>query len=345
MLSAKALARNHQAMAELLKATLLNARFDEVNRLQDLISQIRNSKEQSITGSGHMLAITSACSNMSPLADINEQWNGMSGIKKIKRLDDSLSNTAKLKAFSQALTTIHQLISSMPMQILSIAEKEHQAAIQQNLSNYWQQQQSHKTPFTTNPVRGNSKQAWLANSQVSFCAKAYPTVPVDHDDAAALTVLGGFLRNGFLHTAIREKGGAYGSGASQDSSIAAFRFFSYRDPRITGTLNDFDASIQWMLTNQHKESQLEEAILGVISSLDKPSSPAGEAKQAFHNQLFGRTAKQRQAFRQKVLTVSLQELQEVTKKYLLPENASIAVISNENNRQELEELELNINNL
>ena len=67
-----------------------------------------------------------------------------------------------------------------------------------------------------------------------------PTVPSSHADAAALTVLGGVLRNGYLHRTIREQGGAYGGGASQDNQAGAFRFFSYRDPRIEGTLTDFD---------------------------------------------------------------------------------------------------------
>ena len=49
------------------------------------------------------------------------------------------------------------------------------------------------------------------------CAEAFATVGSSHEDAAALTVLGAVLRNGYLHSAIREKGGAYGSGAIQDS--------------------------------------------------------------------------------------------------------------------------------
>jgi hypothetical protein len=153
-------------------------------------------------------------------------------------------------------------------------------------------------------------------------------VPVQHPDAAALTVLGGFLRNGFLHRAIREQGGAYGGGASQDSSIAAFRFYSYRDPRLAGTLEDFDAAVRWMLDSKHEYRALEEAILGVIGSLDKPSSPAGEAKQHFHNRLFGRSHDQREHFRQQVLAVSLDDLRRVTADYLRPELASTAVVSN-----------------
>ena len=58
----------------------------------------------------------------------------------------------------------------------------------------------------------------------------------------ALMILGGFLRNGFLHRAIREQGGAYGGGAGYDSNACAFRFFSYRDPRLAETFADFKKS-------------------------------------------------------------------------------------------------------
>ena len=82
-----------------------------------------------------------------------------------------------------------------------------------------------------------------------------------------------------------------------------------------------------MLNSQHQYQALEEAILGVISSLDKPSSPAGEAKQHFHNSLFGRNHAQREEFRQRILAVTLEDLRRVTETYLRPELASTAVIT------------------
>ena len=174
-------------------------------------------------------------------------------------------------------------------------------------------------------------------------------MPVQHPDAAALTVLGGFLRNGYLHRAIREQGGAYGGGASQDSGIAAFRFYSYRDPRLLETLQDFDASVMWLLETAHERQPLEEAILGVIGSLDRPSSPAGEAKRHFHDRLFGRTHEQREQFRQRILAVTLDDLRRVAETYLRPELASTAVISNSSQLQALpdlaERLELTVEEL
>jgi Zn-dependent M16 (insulinase) family peptidase len=186
---------------------------------------------------------------------------------------------------------------------------------------------------------------WVTNTQVNFCARAYKTVPMDHADAAPLSVLGGFLRNGFLHTAIREKGGAYGGGAGHDTNIAAFRFFSYRDPRLDETLADFDRAIDWMLTGKHEWRMVEEAILGVISSIDKPGSPAGEAKQAFHNLLHGRTREKLQAFRQNVLDVRLADLQRVTEVYLHPDKASTAVITSSAALEQKGNLGLDVINL
>ena len=186
---------------------------------------------------------------------------------------------------------------------------------------------------------------WIANTQVNFCAKAYPTVTMEHADAAALSVLGGFLRNGYLHTAIREQGGAYGGGATQDTNTAVFKFYSYRDPRLSETLDDFDNAINWMLDNDHEDRQLEEAILGVIGGMDKPGSPAGEAKSAFHNDLHGRSREKLQLFRQRVLEVSTDDLKRVTETYLKNGEASVAVITSAATYEELGDLGLEVINL
>ena len=106
--------------------------------------------------------------------------------------------------------------------------------------------------WSSAPIREQRQEVWVTNTQVNFCARAYPTVPSGHPDAPILSVLGAFLRNGFLHRSIREQGGAYGGGASHDPNIAAFRFFSYRDPRLADTLADFDASLHWLMETDHE---------------------------------------------------------------------------------------------
>jgi presequence protease len=329
VISSKALLKNAGEQSRLMRETLETARFDETGRIRELIAQQRARREQAITGNGHGLAMAAASAGMSPLANLNHQLSGMNGIKSLRDLDDSLQSEEGLQKLASSLETIHQQITAMPLQLLTVAEPHKIEAVASESLATWSGfgSENETSRFSLTPVRERKGELWATNTQVNFCAQAYPTVPVQHPDSAALTILGGFLRNGILHRTIREQGGAYGGGASQDSGIAAFRFYSYRDPRLGETLADFEHSVDWMLNTQHEFRALEEAILGVIGSLDKPSSPAGEAKQHFHNALFGRNHAQREQFRQQILAVTLDDLRRVTETYLRPELASTAVIT------------------
>ena len=344
VISGKALASNHDSLNEVMAEIMNNVRFDEMERIRELIAQKRARREQSITGQGHGLAMISASSGMSPSASLTHRLSGLQGIKYIKQLDDGLVDEARLESLCSTFHNIHNKILAAPRQFLAISEQDQQQNLMHDIERYW----SDTVPvdsqqFKLAEVHKQVKQAWLTSTQVNFCAKSYATVPVEHEDAAALTVLGGFLRNGYLHRVIREQGGAYGGGASHEPANACFKFYSYRDPRLEETLDDFDSSIEWLLNEEHEPRHLEEAILGVISGIDKPGSPAGEAKQAFHNSLYGRTAAQRQKFRQQILKVSMDDLKRVGQTYLLPEKASIAVICNSSMEGKAKELGLEIN--
>ena len=329
--SAKGLASNQTAMTDLMYQSMEQTRFDELPRLSELVAQIRSHRESSVIGNGHVMAMIAAASGLSANAHLTQRWSGLTGLSLLKSLDDRLDEEGLQKLAAQ-LKTIHKKVLAQPRQLLVIAEQERLDVFSQQMQSGFKQQSS--IPFSNNSLieyRPNLTQVnrcWTANTQVSFCAKAYPTVAVGHPDAAALTVLGGVLRNGYLHRAIREQGGAYGGGASQDSQSGAFRFFSYRDPRIQGTLNDFDQSIDWLANQPLGSDKIEEAVLGVIGNLDKPSSPAGEAMQAFHAELSGRSKTSALEFRKRVLDVKDDDLKRVADKYLCAENAHTAVITN-----------------
>jgi len=328
LLSGKALNRNNDQLAELMKTMHDDVRFDETDRIIELINQRRARRERSVTGSGHSLAMTAAASGFNPVARLSHQFSGLAGIKSLKALDDSLSDTTAVTRLVGLFSSIHDKMKLAPKQYMLTVEADKADELVDGFEKVWSDVKGElSTSFSLGDVNQPTRQMWVANTQVNFCARAYATVSMEHPDAAALSVLGGFMRNGYLHTAIREQGGAYGGGASHDANIAAFRFYSYRDPRLVETLADFDAAIDWVLDNEHDERLLEEAILGVIGSMDKPGSPAGEARSAFHNNLHGRTREKMQQYRQRVLEVSMDDLKRVTKTYLKDGEASTAVIT------------------
>ncbi len=326
--SGKALQRNNTKLAALMSTTLNQVRFDENARIAELITQMRTQRERSVTGSGHTLAMTAAASGLSPIAALNHQFGGLVAIKTLKALDDSHSDAKNLSATAKHFSDIHEKITHAPRSYMLVLEADKQKNTLAEFETVWTpQSEKSASAFVLPEANVQIKQMWIANTQVNFCATAYATVTMEHKDAAALSVLGGFLRNGFLHTAIREQGGAYGGGATHDANIAAFKFYSYRDPRLSETLTDFNQSIEWMLNNSHEKRQLEEAILGVIGGMDKPGSPAGEARTAYHNALHQRTREKLQDYRQRILAVTLPDLKYVTEKYLKQGDANTAVIT------------------
>lgn len=340
VLSGKALSRNNKEFIQLMNDTLYDADFSNSKRIMDLLSQSLSRKEQSISGNGHGLAMNIASSGISQVANLSYKSTGLPALLNLRNLNKETDLEKLTKQFSE----LHQKIITTIPQHLLISDASNIAGAESALASTWKSRSAkdESTGFVLDFEPHQVKDAWIAPTQTNFCAKAYPTVCTDHDDSVALTVLGVFLRNGFLHTAIREQGGAYGGGASQDSSTGVFKFYSYRDPRITGTFEDFDRAIEWFKNTEHDAESLEQSILGVVSSIDKPGSPAGEAKQAFHNNLQGRDIEFRNAYRQKILKVSMSDLQRVANTYFNPDVASIGAVISAQHKEEAQALGMNI---
>ncbi|MDG6777895.1 insulinase family protein [Thiomicrorhabdus sp. zzn3] len=330
ILSSKALARNQHAMAELMEQTLFEARFDEYARIKDLIGQIRASVDHGITGNGHGLAMMAATQTFTPIAKWKFDRSGFAGIQFVKQFNDKLKEPTALEEFASQLQTIQKKLQQAPKQALLVADEHSYDEALSGMQQHWsriQQGVSDDALFRLESSAKQIKQAWVTSTQVNFCAQAYPAVAADHADAPKLAVLGACLRNGFLHSAVREKGGAYGGGATFNAEAAAFVFYSYRDPRLLETYADFEKAKDWLMSSEATQAKVDEAILNVISAMDKPGSPAGEAKKAFYQQLYGRTHDVRMAYREGVISTTIEELREVAERYLKPENASSAVLT------------------
>lgn len=330
IVSAKALNRHQGEMARLIEDTLYTARFDELARVKDLVGQIRASVDHGITGNGHGLAMMAATQSFTPVAKWKFERSGFAGIQFIKRFHDKLKEPAALEEFADQLGGIQRKLQNANKQALLVVDDHGYDGALQGMASQWtkiQQNASEGLHFHLEASQQPVRQAWVTSTQVNFCAQAYPAVLADHADAPKLAVLGACLRNGFLHSAIREKGGAYGGGATFNAEAAAFVFYSYRDPRLMETFADFEKAKGWLMGNEATQAKVDEAILNVISAMDKPGSPAGEAKKAFYQQLYGRTHEVRMAYREGVISTTLEQLREVAARYLDPAKASSAVLT------------------
>lgn len=340
-LTTKSLVNNLEAIS-LLKLAFEQLRFDEKDRIIELLQQRKTRWSSRISGSGHSYAMQIAGRNHSALALRDYHNTGLGALNWLSDLVNKIEKDEHAYAeFIEQLQVIHQQLLKAPKQFLLVCEEPQADRLVEEIQNVWDKLQLSHTDQQLMQIEmptTEQDEAWLIQANVQFCSSAYPAVEVSHPDAAPLMVLAAYLRNGFLHSAIREKGGAYGGGASYDGNACSFRFYSYRDPRLAETFKDFEASIQWLLSAEQQPHQLEEAILGLIASMDKPGSPAGEAITACYAYLHARTPAFRSVLRERLLNVNLQDLQRVAQQYLAQQQPSKAVVAPVAKRDELSSL-------
>jgi len=342
VVTAKGLSRKSDRLATNLFEVLCDVRFDEYDRLSDLLAQSRVDTEASITDRGHVIAMHGAAAGLSAGAWLDDVWEGPAGVVTIQTIDRQCHDDADaLKRLSVEFGALRERIVAAPSRIVVVAEDAVVADVAADLGRRAAPAPatpSHE-PFALPLPPPQPNRAWLTNTQVSFCARAYAAVHEGHRDAPALSVLSRYLTDGYLHPAIREKGGAYGAGAQFDPASMSFRLFSYRDPRLAGTLADFDAAVPWLM--QHRDPErLEESILGVIRSLDNPRSPAGTALRAFYDELDGRTPGFRRSFRESVLGTTIKDVVIVADRYLGSAEAATGIVTHAGRASDIEALHL-----
>ena len=125
-LSGKALVRNQAKLSELLRQTLEQARFDELPRLRELISQFRVETENSVTSRGHQLVMTTSSSGFSPVGNLSQQWSGLDAIQKLKQLDKNL----EAENFAAKLARIRDKLLQAPRQLLIVSKAEQAETIE-----------------------------------------------------------------------------------------------------------------------------------------------------------------------------------------------------------------------
>ena len=374
VVATRALNRKPEAI-DLLKEVMEHSVFSEHNRIKEILQQRAAGWQSNLAGSGHSYAMQTASRGMSRQAQLEYVRSGLPALNALKDfLTHASSDDRQWDKLASSLMDLHQRIISLPKHAVIICEAEQTERLSNLIVESWKNskasQIAEKLSNTETAIEAsipsefadlqldsalNGKNdgaqleevtaddlAWLVPTNVYHNASAYTVPAADHPDTAALMVLAPYLRNGYLHSAIRERGGAYGGGAGYDANACAFKFFSYRDPQCAETFAHFDASIEWLLNEPQTDEQLEEAILGIISGMDKPGSPAGEAVKACFANLHHRGVDWQRKMRAAILSVTVADLQRVAKQYLQGQDHVRAVLAPYDKEEAVKELGFNV---
>ena len=126
----KALARNSDALIELLTDTLARARFDEPARLRELVSQLRAHEEARLTDAGHMLALAAANDGLTPVGTMNERRGGLTAVAELKALDSALVSDAAVATLRDECEQLRDHLARAPRRVVLVSEAERHETLQ-----------------------------------------------------------------------------------------------------------------------------------------------------------------------------------------------------------------------
>ena len=336
----KCLVRNQDQLFDIIEELLFKIDFSDLVRLRSLFLEYRAGLESMIVENGHRLAMSMASRNFSPASALNEAWHGIQQLQTIKTITDDLTDE-KLKSVSEKLSVISKTIfTSNNLKMALIGEEQSISTVFsatasiQNLLEQGPESLKMGHGFVAPEIDCDdqiSREGWSTSSSVSFVAKVFETVRLGHEDAPALSLISKILRSLYLHREIREKGGAYGGFAVYNTENGLFCFASYRDPHIVSTLKTYDNARGFIRSGNYSDEDIKEAILQVCSDIDKPDSPGTAARKAFFRKIVFLSDDIREQFKQKLLTLTRNQIINVAEKYFDDNNEkqAVAVISNE----------------
>jgi Zn-dependent M16 (insulinase) family peptidase len=137
-------------------------------------------------------------------------------------------------------------------------------------------------------------------------------------------LLGHALSSAYLHREVREKGGAYGGGASAAPVEGVFAMSSYRDPNTLSTIETFASAAAWAAREGNLTAEiLEEAHLKAFKAIDAPLAPSSRGASLFAG---GMDDASRQTFRDRLLDCTVEQMRACAEKYLVGQTPALAIV-------------------
>jgi presequence protease len=328
-LSGKALYKNSEKLFSIINDFANSYNFSETNRIVELLSQIYTILSHRINSDAMKYAVEMSWSNINTPQYLSNLFNGLpffnhltSVVKNLQtnlpNLMHSFENIAK-KIFSSKNRDL--IIGCDKKQFDLLKEKSffNIDKIEKQDFEKWDNEKIQKEKI--------EDQGRIISTPVSFNSFAMQVVNFTDETSPSLFVVTHLLENKILHPQIREKGGAYGSGARYSSTSGCFHFFSYRDPNISKTFSTFLLAIEKIAKGEFDENDLEEAKLGALQSVESPISPGARAITTYLFEKSGKTQELRQKYKDDILSLTKEDIIDAINKNLVSKDTNETFIS------------------
>jgi len=326
----KMLSEQTVAGLDLISRLIREIDFTDLDRLKDLILEIRNDYKSSIIPSGHSYAMMRSACRFSDASALEESWYGISQLEHLVEISEDLS-TGNLGKIAETLASIRNyLINKEAIKINVTAPVGEGDSIVSTLIddlNSLEEGDFRKSPLPVLFRHEDEVEGLAVPSSVSYVSLSIPGSRLGTKEHAASILLSHLLKTGYLWEQIRMRGGAYGAFASVSGLEEVFSFGSYRDPNIAKTLDAYRKGLEHMAENA-SDDDLEKALIGMVGKELRPLSPAESGIVSFKRDLLGISDEVRQKKRDYLLEITSGDIKKTASALLERWNqAAVTIIS------------------
>ncbi len=320
----KSLREHYGESLSLIHSLLLDGDFSSPERIKAVLRDIQSDFESSITREAHLFALSSASRSFSPALYTAERTQGISFWLRVVELlkEDSalvgerVGRVAR-KVFGRNRITFHV-----------VCEKDDVAEVGRLSSSFISSLPVvEKGEYVKKDLRGEEKNiAYTLSSPVSYTSLVFKAPDPLSKITGPMRVFLSLLSRSMLWRLEREKGGAYGSGASLDINENTAFFYTYRDPRLDASLDDFIRAVE---SETLTEEKLEDTKLRVLSREVKPTGPQSRGLVDLRRYLYSISDDLRWTLRDAMLSVTLPQLEKARAEILslIEKRSAVSVIT------------------
>lgn len=327
-------------MAEMMFETV----FSDEKHLREVVAESRSRLKVRLMSAGHQASAGRALATVSRSAWINDRSVGMGYYDYLVRLDEHFEEEKeRLRQGCEYL--VHQMFRQNRMLISCTGSEEDYQAFAQEMPAFFEKLTAFEAEHVPEmgltdyvPAPEPMGEGFTTPAEIQYVAVAGKFDQVPNVNYGALNVTRHLLNYDFLWSQVRVKGGAYGVGCRFNREQEGY-FASYRDPALGGTLQVYRQAADYLAHFEAEEREVTKTIIGTISGMDTPLTPAMKGKRSLSAYLCGIPETVLQTERNQVLSCTAEDIRQTAEVIrVVAENGSVCVIGNEQHLKDEKEL-------
>ena len=304
---AKVLYEKRDKALELMKEILLTSDFEDTKRLYEIICEAKSRMQASMTGAGHSTALIRTLAYFSPTAVFSEKISGIPQYRLLEELEKNFDEkkqqlTADLKELIRYIFRPENLLvdyTAAPEGLKGLSE-EIEKFVPDLITSELREE-----GFTLKAEKKN--EGFMTAGQVQYVCRAGNFSDKGLPYTGALKVLKVMMGYDYLWNQVRVKGGAYGCMCGFYKNGDGY-FVSYRDPNLQKTIEVYENAAQYIKNAKLDERMVTQFIIGAISELDTPMTPAAKGLYSMGGYLTGLSMERVQKEREELLATTRETL-------------------------------------